>query len=193
MNTGRTNEPKDSSEVEWNYFKIMGSVAGLDLNDKGLLDTPERASKAWQHLTSGYSMDVDTIVNNAIFEEVYDEMVLVKDIEFYSLCEHHLLPFFGRCHVGYVPNNRIIGLSKIPRIVDMFSHRLQVQERLTKQIASCIEDLLDPKGVAVIMEARHLCVQMRGVQKQSATMKTNAMYGVFRNHAEARQEFLASL
>lgn len=178
---------------EWNYFQIMGSVPGIDLNEPGLLNTPRRASKAWRDLTSGYAMDLDELVNNAIFDEVYDEMVVVKDIEFYSLCEHHLLPFYGVCHVGYVPQNRIIGLSKIPRIVDMFSRRLQVQERLTKQIASCIEKLVDPKGVAVVMQGKHLCMQMRGVQKQGATMMTNAMYGVFRDRPEARQEFLASL
>ena len=181
------------SKLDWNYFQILGSVKAIDQNDKALLDTPSRARESWKHLTSGYDIDIKELVGDAIFDEVYDEMVVVKDIEFYSLCEHHLLPFFGVCHVGYVPKNRIIGLSKIPRIVDTFSHRLQVQERLTKQIAESLTELLDPSGVAVIIEASHLCVRMRGVGKQGSSMTTNAMYGVFRDNAEARTEFMSSI
>ena len=188
----RSNDPRDQ-KLDYNYFQIMGSIDGVDLNEPSLIDTPRRARESWKHLTSGYSMDIKKLVGDAIFDEVYDEMVVVKDIEFYSLCEHHLLPFFGVAHVGYVPKNRIIGLSKIPRIVDAFSRRLQVQERLTKQIACSLTELLDPSGVAVIVEASHLCVRMRGVGKQGATMTTNAMYGVFRDNAEARMEFMSSI
>ena len=184
---------KPAQSLDWNFFQILAQTDGIDMNSPGLTDTPSRARKSWNHLTSGYGVDIKGLVGDAIFDEVYDEMVVVKDIEFYSLCEHHLLPFFGVCHVGYVPRNRIIGLSKIPRIVDAFSRRLQVQERLTKQIACSLTELLDPSGVAVVIEASHLCVRMRGIGKQGSTMTTNAMYGVFRDNAEARTEFMSSI
>ena len=144
----------------------------------------------WSFLTSGYKKDLDALVNNAIFHEDYDEMVLIKDIEYYSMCEHHLLPFFGRVHVAYVPNGKIIGLSKIPRIVDMYSRRLQLQERLTHQIANSISNFLKPKGVAVVLEGEHLCMRMRGVQKQNSIMQTSSMVGIFRKDEKTREEFL---
>lgn len=163
---------------------------GEDPSREGLVKTPDRAAKAMQFLTSGYHQDVSEILNEAVFDENYDEMVIVKDIEFYSLCEHHILPFWGRCHVGYLPRNRIIGLSKIPRIVDMFSRRLQVQERLTREIAEALETALDPRGVAVVIEGQHLCMMARGVQKQAPKMATNVMLGTFREDSSTRAEFL---
>ena len=158
---------------------------------EGLLKTPERVEEVLRFLTSGYTVDPKSILNNALFTVEYDEMVIVKDIELYSLCEHHLLPFFGRCHVGYLPNEKVIGLSKIPRIVEVFSRRLQVQERLTQQIAETITQAVAPKGVAVVIEAQHLCMMMRGVQKQSTKMITSAMLGRFRNDPRSRSEFLS--
>jgi len=152
--------------------------------------TPRRAAKALEFLTSGYRQNLDEILNAAIFDEDYDEMVIVKEIEFYSLCEHHILPFWGRCHVGYLPRNRIIGLSKIPRIVDMYARRLQVQERLTREIAAALEEVLDPRGVAVVMEGQHLCMMARGVEKQAPKMTTNVMRGAFREDSSTRAEFL---
>ena len=163
---------------------------GEDPSRQGLVKTPLRAAKAMQFLTSGYQQDVDEILNKAIFDENYDEMVIVKDIEFYSLCEHHILPFWGKCHVGYLPRNRIIGLSKIPRLVDMFSRRLQVQERLTREIAEALETALEPRGVAVVIEGQHLCMMARGVQKQAPKMTTNVMRGTFREDSSTRAEFL---
>ena len=176
-------------ELENLYTKILNNL-GEDPSRQGLVRTPLRAAKAMEFLTSGYHQDIDEILNGAIFDEDYDEMVIVKEIEFYSLCEHHILPFWGRCHVGYLPRNRIIGLSKIPRIVDMFSRRLQVQERLTREIAEALETALDPRGVAVVIEAQHLCMMARGVEKQAPKMATNVMRGAFREDSSTRAEFL---
>ena len=163
---------------------------GEDIGREGLTRTPERVAASLRFLTRGYRMDVDQIINNAIYKADYDEMVLVKDIEVYSLCEHHLLPFYGRCHIAYLPNNTIIGLSKVPRIVDVFSRRLQVQERLTTDIAYAIEKHLEPKGVGVVMEAFHLCMMMRGVQKQNSKTVTSCMLGRFKSDSKTRSEFL---
>ena len=163
---------------------------GEDPSRDGLIRTPQRVAKSLQFLTSGYRADVDALINEAVFEAEYDEMVIVKDIEIYSMCEHHLLPFHGRCHVGYLPNGRIIGLSKIPRLVDAFARRLQVQERLTSQIARCLQDALKPRGVAVVIDAVHLCMAMRGVQKQGSHAITSAMLGAFRADRACRTEFM---
>ena len=176
-------------ELEELFTNLLENL-GEDPKRQGLVRTPSRAAKAMQFLTSGYQQDIDELLNKAIFDEDYDEMVIVKDIEFYSLCEHHILPFWGRCHVGYLPRNRIIGLSKIPRIVDMFSRRLQVQERLTREIAEALETALDPRGVAVVIEGQHLCMMARGVQKQAPKMATNVMLGTFREDSSTRAEFL---
>ena len=176
-------------QLEALYTKILEQI-GEDPEREGLIRTPHRAARALQFLTEGYHQDVNKVLNGAIFTEEYDEMVIVKDIEFFSTCEHHILPFFGKCHVGYIPHNKIIGLSKIPRIVDIFSRRLQVQERLTRQIALALQEALDPQGVAVIMEAQHLCMMARGVQKQNAKMMTNVMLGVFRDDNSTRAEFM---
>ena len=157
---------------------------------EGLIDTPKRVEKAYRFLTSGYEADIDHVLNNALFTVDYSEMVIVKDIDFYSLCEHHLLPFFGKCHVAYIPSTKVIGLSKIPRLVDIFSRRLQVQERLTNQIANTIRDKIAPVGVAVVMEATHLCMSMRGVEKQNSFAVTSSMLGAFRDNARTRMEFL---
>lgn len=162
---------------------------GEDQKRQGLLKTPERAAKAIQFLTQGYHQDARAILNSAVFEEEYSEMVLVKDIELYSLCEHHMLPFFGKAHIAYIPNGKIVGLSKIPRVVDIFSRRLQVQERLTHEILNCIQEGINPLGTAVVIEARHLCMMMRGVQKQNSVTTTSAFTGEFRK-AETRTEFL---
>jgi GTP cyclohydrolase I len=163
---------------------------GEDPSREGLLDTPKRVEKALKFLTSGYTADVDDVINNALFTVDYNEMVIVKDIDFYSLCEHHLLPFFGKCHVAYIPSKKVIGLSKIPRLVDVFARRLQVQERLTHQIAGVIRDKIQPLGVAVVMEGTHLCMAMRGVEKQNSFAVTSAMLGAFRDNARTRMEFL---
>jgi len=163
---------------------------GEDPAREGLRDTPKRVEKAYRFLTSGYHADIDQILNNALFTVDYSEMVIVKDIDFYSLCEHHLLPFFGKCHVAYIPSTKVIGLSKIPRVVDVFARRLQVQERLTNQIADTIRDKVAPLGVAVVMEATHLCMSMRGVEKQNSFAVTSAMQGSFRNNTRTRMEFL---
>jgi len=171
--------------------KSLLSEIGEDPTRAGLINTPERVAKAWDFFSQGYRANVEEIVNGAIFEEDCSEMVVVRDIEFFSMCEHHMIPFFGRCHVGYLPNKKIIGLSKIPRIVDAFSQRLQVQERLTSQIAETLMDILDPIGVGVVMEGRHLCMQMRGVEKQNSFATTSAMLGQFRDSAETRSEFLS--
>jgi GTP cyclohydrolase IA len=163
---------------------------GEDPSREGLLDTPKRVEKALAFLTSGYATDVDATLNNALFSVDYNEMVIVRDIDFYSLCEHHLLPFFGKCHVAYIPQGRVLGLSKIPRLVDIFARRLQIQERLTNQIAETLREKVDPLGVAVVMEATHLCMAMRGVEKQNSVATTSAMLGVFREDARTRMEFL---
>ena len=164
---------------------------GEDSNREGLLKTPQRVAKSWDFLSKGYTQNIDDIINDAIFYEDYDEMVTIRDIDFFSLCEHHLLPFFGKAHVGYIPNGKVIGLSKIPRIIDMYSRRLQVQERLTHQIADAIKAVLEPKGVAMVMEGRHMCMQMRGVEKQNSFASTSAMSGQFKKSAETRSEFLS--
>src|SRR5581483_4424388 len=163
---------------------------GEDPRREGLLDTPKRVEKALTFLTSGYRADIDQVLNNALFTVDYNEMVIVKDIDFYSLCEHHLLPFFGKCHVAYLPTTRVIGLSKIPRLVDVFARRLQVQERLTRQIADTIQQKIAPLGVAVVIEATHLCMSMRGVEKQNSFAVTSAMLGAFHDNARTRMEFL---
>jgi GTP cyclohydrolase I len=164
---------------------------GEDPNREGLRRTPERFEKALRFLTSGYRQDPAKILNGAMFSVTYDEMVVVKDIEVYSLCEHHLLPFFGKCHVAYIPNKKVVGLSKIARLVNMYARRLQIQERLTSQIAQTLEDQLSPQGVGVIVEARHLCMVMRGVEKQNSAAMTSAMLGVFRENKQTRDEFLS--
>ncbi len=163
---------------------------GEDPDREGLVDTPKRVDKSLRFLTSGYKANVDEVLNGALFTVDYSEMVIVKDIDFFSLCEHHLLPFFGKCHIAYIPRHKVIGLSKIPRLVDVFSRRLQIQERLTNEIAETIEDKIDPLGVAVVMEATHLCMSMRGVEKQNSFAVTSAMLGAFRNSARTRNEFL---
>jgi GTP cyclohydrolase I len=169
------------------------AALGEDPSREGLLNTPKRVEKALTFLTSGYRMDVDEVLNDALFTVDYSEMVIVKDIDFYSLCEHHLLPFFGKCHVAYIPNSRVIGLSKIPRIVDVFARRLQIQERMTNEIAQTILQAIDPRGVAVVCEGTHLCMSMRGVEKQNSFAVTSAMLGIFRDNARTRMEFLELL
>lgn len=166
------------------------TAIGEDTQREGLVRTPVRVARAWAELTRGYRTDVQQIVNGAIFAEDYDEMVAVKHIRFFSLCEHHLLPFYGVCNVAYIPNGKVIGLSKIPRIVEMFSRRLQIQERLCQQIAATLEEVLAPKGVAVVMEAYHMCMMMRGVEKEDCLTTTSAMLGAFKDNVQTRQEFL---
>ena len=169
---------------------LLGEL-GENPEREGLQQTPRRVAKAYEFLTTGYGQDIRTVLNDAVFTEEYSEMVIVKDIDFYSLCEHHLIPFYGKAHVAYIPNGKIVGLSKLPRIVDVFSRRLQVQERLTQQIAGTLFDVLNPLGVGVVIEARHMCMMMRGVQKQNSVATTSAMLGVFRDDVKTRQEFLA--
>src|SRR5207253_1740292 len=178
------------NNVMQDVIRRLLAEMGEDPSREGLLDTPKRVEKAYRFLTSGYDADIDRVLNKALFTVDYSEMVIVKDIDFYSLCEHHLLPFFGKCHVAYIPNKKVIGLSKIPRLVEIFSRRLQVQERLTNQIADTILQKVDPKGVAVVMEGTHLCMSMRGVQKQNSFAVTSAMHGIFRDNARTRMEFL---
>jgi|TARA_Y100000389_G_scaffold174816_1_gene185060 GTP cyclohydrolase IA len=173
-----------------NITKQLLESIGEDPSREGLLKTPSRVAKSWDFLTRGYREDLNTLINDAIFTESAKDMVIVKNIEFYSLCEHHLIPFNGRAHVAYIPNGKIIGLSKIPRIIDHFSKRLQVQERLTNQVANTIEEILQPKGVAVVMEGKHYCMLMRGVQKQNSVATTSAMLGLFRDRDTTRNEFL---
>ena len=163
---------------------------GEDPNREGLLKTPLRVSQSWSFLTSGYNLNINEIVNDAIFNEKNEDMIIIKDINYYSLCEHHLLPFMGKVHIGYIPSGKVLGLSKVPRIVDMFARRLQLQERLTHEIANSICDFLHPKGVAVVIDGEHLCMRMRGVQKQNAIMQTSSMTGIFREDEKTRKEFL---
>ncbi len=174
-------------------FKSIIQAIGEDPTREGLERTPLRAEQSMQFLTRGYTQDVNEVINGAIFHEDFEDMVVVRNIEIYSLCEHHLLPFFGKCHVGYIPNGRVIGLSKIPRIVDIFARRLQVQERLTDQIAHTLQEHLQPQGLGVVIEAQHLCMMMRGVQKQNSQMITNSMLGSFRRKQATRSEFLSSI
>ena len=184
-------QPKQDEESIASMMRKILSRIGEDPTREGLVRTPDRAEKALRFLTSGYQTDVQSIVNGALFHQKVDEMVVVKDIEFYSMCEHHLLPFFGTMHVAYLPNDRVIGLSKIPRIVDMFARRLQLQERLTQEVASTLQEVLEPRGVGVICEARHFCMMMRGVEKQHSGTVTSAMLGAFRDGKETRDEFLS--
>ena len=179
----------DTSELR-DMVERMLVVLGEDSKRNGLMKTPERVEKALRFMTRGYSQDIDDLLNGALFPIEYDEMVIVKDIDFFSMCEHHMLPFFGRCHVGYMPNKRVVGLSKIPRLVDAFSRRFQVQERLTVQIAETLQSKLNAHGVAVVIEARHLCMMMRGVEKQNTVAVTSSMLGVFRSQLQTREEFL---
>jgi GTP cyclohydrolase I len=176
--------------MENSYQAILAAI-GEDVSREGLRDTPQRAAKAMRQLTKGYQEDLDKVVNNALFEAESDDMVIVRDIELYSLCEHHLLPFIGKCHVGYIPTKKIIGLSKIPRLVDVFARRLQVQERLTKQIADAILKYTQADGVGVVIEAQHLCTMMRGVEKQNSVMTTSCMLGAFRRESATRAEFMS--
>ena len=175
--------------MESEFKKIIEAI-GEDPDREGLLDTPKRAAKAMAFLTRGYHQSLDDVVNNAIFTSDTDEMVIVKEIELYSMCEHHMLPFIGKCHVGYLPKGKVLGLSKIARIVDMYARRLQIQENLTKEIAQAIMDILNPEGVAVIIEAKHMCMMMRGVEKQNSLMTTSCMLGGFRKDERTRMEFL---
>ncbi len=187
------NENKDGAKVEGvaSLVRRMIALIGEDPEREGLKKTPERYEKALKFLTSGYHQNVDHLLNGATFSVCYDEMVVVKDIEFFSLCEHHLLPFFGKAHVAYLPSKKVIGLSKVARLVNMYARRLQIQERLTSQIARALEEKIAPQGVGVIIEARHLCMQMRGVEKQHGQAVTSAMLGAFRENKQTRDEFLA--
>jgi GTP cyclohydrolase I len=171
-------------------FANLINELGEDPQREGLVNTPKRVAKAYEFLTSGYCKNIEQVLNGAIFKEKYDEMVLVKDIDFYSLCEHHMLPFYGKVHVAYIPDGKIIGLSKIPRIVEIFARRLQVQERMTQQIADTINKYIQPKGVAVVSEAAHMCMMMRGVEKQNSSATTSAVHGLFKEDARTRTEFL---
>ena len=179
-----------SASTEDLYRELLVRI-GEDPARDGLLETPTRMAKAMKYLTRGYTQDVNTVLHDALFDVEYDEMVIVKDIEFFSMCEHHLLPFFGKAHIAYVPNGKVIGLSKIPRLVDVFARRLQVQERLTTEVADAIVQAIHPQGVAVILEAQHLCMMMRGVEKQHSATVTSAMRGVFKTQQQTRSEFLS--
>ena len=183
-------ERKENIEVA---VRTILTNVGEDPNRQGLEGTPDRIARMYSEVLGGYDVDLEKLVNGALFDVTYDEMIVVKDIEFYSMCEHHMLPFFGRAHVAYIPSEKVIGLSKIPRIVEMFARRLQVQERMTRQIAETIEDILNPQGVAVVIEGNHMCSMMRGVKKQEASMVTSAMLGCFKKSDKTRNEFLSHL
>jgi len=180
------------SDIEHAVHSILVAI-GEDPNRQGLRRTPERVARAYRELTAGYHVDPVKLINDAIFDVNYDEMVIVRDIDYYSLCEHHMLPFMGYCHVGYIPNGKVIGLSKIPRIVEMYARRLQIQEQMTRQIADFLDELLHPLGVAVVVEGVHMCAAMRGVKKANARMVTNAMLGIFKRNPTTRAEFLSSI
>jgi len=184
MSTVATN-----AQLETTVRNLLEQI-GEDPAREGLAKTPQRVARMYEFLTRGYHQDVKEVLNGAVFQEKYSEMVIVKDIDFFSLCEHHLVPFYGKCHIAYIPNGKIIGLSKLPRLVEVFARRLQVQERLTQQIAETLYDCLSPDGVSVVMEARHLCMMMRGVEKQNSVATTSAMLGVFRDDVKTRNEFL---
>lgn len=176
-------------KLEMNTKNLL-ELLGEDPSREGLLNTPKRVAKAWEFLTKGYNENLDELINNAIFEGVSKDMVIVKNIEFYSLCEHHMIPFYGKAHIGYIPDGKIIGLSKLARITDLFSQRLQVQERLTNQIAQCLQEVLNPRGVAVVLEGKHFCMLSRGVQKQNSIATSSSMLGIFREKESTRNEFL---
>ncbi|MGB0958546.1 MAG: GTP cyclohydrolase I FolE [Litorivicinus sp.] len=176
-------------EMSGLYRELLGHI-GEDPNREGLLDTPKRAAKAMEFLTQGYRQDIQTLVNDAVFSSDNDEMVVVRDIELYSMCEHHMLPFVGKCHIGYLPDGNVLGLSKFARIVDMFARRLQIQENLTKQIANCVQEVTGARGVGVIVESKHMCMMMRGVEKQNSLMTTSVMMGQFRESQATRSEFM---
>ena len=181
---------EDDSIVLERVTRDLLDSLGEDPDREGLLKTPNRVAKSWKFLTQGYSANIEEVINGAIFNEKCDEMVTINNIDFYSVCEHHLIPFFGKAHVAYIPNGKVVGLSKIPRIVDVFARRLQVQERMTQQIAATLNDALSPKGVAVVLEAHHMCMQMRGVEKQNSHATTSSMTGLFREDERTRKEFL---
>ena len=183
---------KNNHSIEKSITSILNAI-GEDPDREGLQRTPLRVEQSMKYLTQGYNVDVDKLINGAIYHEDVQDMVVVKNIELYSMCEHHMLPFFGKCHVGYIPDNKVIGLSKIPRIVDAFARRLQLQERLTREIADSLQKHLNPRGLAVFIEAKHLCMMMRGVQKQNSEMVTSCMLGLFRKRTETRTEFLTSI
>lgn len=182
----------DLGTIEESVKSILGAI-GEDVDREGLLRTPERVARSYRELLAGYRMDPRALINDAVFDVAYDAMVVVRDIEFYSMCEHHMLPFLGRAHIAYIPSDKVIGLSKIPRIVDLFSRRLQVQERMTRQIADYIDVVLKPQGVAVVVEGLHMCMMMRGVKKHDARMTTSTMLGAFRNDMATRMEFLENI
>ncbi len=189
MNVKKDLAGTETDEIQALVEQLLG-LLGEDPTREGLVQTPERVAKAFRFFAQGYQQDVDEVLNGALYSVKYDEMVVVRDIDFFSLCEHHLLPFYGKCHVAYLPNGRIVGLSKIPRLVEVYSRRLQVQERLTVQIAEALQQKLNPQGVAVVMEARHLCMMMRGVETPNAVAVTSSMQGVFQSQQQTREEFL---
>jgi GTP cyclohydrolase I len=188
--TVQTEINRQEPEMQDSFAKIITAI-GEDLTRDGLRDTPKRAAKAFEFLTRGYQQDLDTVINGALFDSNCNEMVLVKDIELYSMCEHHMLPFIGKCHVAYIPTGKVLGLSKVARIIDMYARRLQIQENLTQQIATTIRDVTKAAGVGVIIEARHMCMMMRGVEKQNSVMKTSSMLGTFQTNPATRSEFLS--